>query len=190
MRRLLIVAHLDDEILWFNPQDFEKIIVCCNIRRIDKTEKNEGIYKAWQEHPLQSKIIMLGFSSGKYWLEKTAMEEFLLRMNQWNLGKLLKEYIMEADEVYTHNAWGEYGHSDHIMVHEVVGGLCQVFEKPVWFFNGIEKHNNYEKARDIRHEKIDLEFFRKVKNIYLKNDCWTWKREYEPASEQQYFREL
>ncbi|GAG99008.1 unnamed protein product, partial [marine sediment metagenome] len=33
--KILIVAHLDDELLWFNPQSFDKIIVAF-LGRADK----------------------------------------------------------------------------------------------------------------------------------------------------------
>lgn len=180
--KTLIVAHPDDEMLWFPAKEFDKIIICFSMRRIDKTERNEQVYKTLQEHPLRNRIEAHWLTSGKLWIEPTEFEKFIYAKNEMILREILKEQIEKSTEIYTHNEWGEYGHSDHILIHKIVKEMAKC---PVWCWNGIErKHRTTGKERK---HIIDMVFYKKVKDIYLKNDCWTWKREYFPLSEQEYF---
>lgn len=182
--KILVVAHPDDEILWFNPKDFDKIIICFNVRRIDRVEKNFGMFKSLMEHPLKDKILFFGLSGGEYWRKPNEFEAFNLRTNEKSLKNLLDNEILEADEIYTHNSWGEYGHSDHILVNKVVKEMAKC---PVWCPNLLErKHKTTGKERKII---IDLNLYKKVKAIYTKYDCWTWEKNYLPLSEQEYFKE-
>ena len=137
--KILVVAHPDDEILWFNPEEFDKIYIVFLGR--------EGRTTALNEHPLKDKIECFNFPESNYWRDKTKKVEY--DKNYSDLVERLKE--IDAKEVQTHNAYGEYGHSDHILC---FNACMEVFNCPV---NG-------------KNPKL----FREIKNIYQKNQCWTW----------------
>ena len=142
--KVLIVAHGDDEVLWFNPKEFNKIIIVFGGRpdRPDFKEKRE---KAIAEHPLN--VECWGLEESGYWRNPEKYPEY--EMNYHDLCEKLKD--LEADEVWTHNAYGEYGHSDHILVHNC---CMEVLDCPV---NG-----------------KDPKIYREIKDIYLNNGVWTW----------------
>jgi LmbE family N-acetylglucosaminyl deacetylase len=137
--KILVVAHPDDEILWFNPEELDKIYIVFLGR--------DGRAAALNEHPLKHKIECFNFPESNYWRDKTKKVEY--DKNYSDLIAKLKE--IDATEVRTHNAYGEYGHLDHILC---FNACMEVFNCPV---NG-------------KNPKL----YREIKNIYQKKQCWTW----------------
>lgn len=181
--KILVIAHLDDEVLWFNPQDFDKIVVCSFFRRDNEYGINSKRFKVLERHPLKEKIKVLGLCDGNYWRDKNPVELFALNLFKEILMKILPSEIENASVIYTHNSWGEYGHTDHIAVHEVIKRIAKC---PIYCFNGIEE----KKEINGSYENIDLEFYKKVKNIYQEEGCWTWDWNYVPKPKQMYFEVL
>ena len=176
--KLLIVAHPDDEILWFNPQSFDRILIVFleghHIPRV-----SEGRKKVLAEHPLREKIKLLNLIETNYQRDVNKRDIFV--KNSHLIKEKLKEEIKNVDCIYTHNPWGEYGHPEHIQISSMVVKLAQV---PVFAFDGIVPSSFGER----KIEKIDLELYRKIKAIYLKHGAWTWHKDYEPKSMQPYFQ--
>lgn len=143
--KILIVAHPDDEILWFNPKDFDKIYVVFNDRE-DKPEMGDNRRKALEEHPLD--ITSFGLEESGYWRNPLKEEEY--QQNYNDLIVRLKK-LKGVKQVTTHGANGEYGHLDHKLC---FNACMEVFDCPV---NG-----------------KDPSMFRQIKDIYIRNKCWTW----------------
>lgn len=146
MRKILIVAHPDDEILWFNPYDYDKIVICF-MSRDDKPgfeKKREAVIN---EHPLKSRIECLNISEDNGVRYPMIIHYLSTKVNGF-------------DEVHTHNQLGEYGHDHHKLVHMAVK---EVFPKNIV---GSKLDNTLSKD----------DWFIKIKNIYLKHGCWTWKK--------------
>ena len=182
--KILIVAHLDDEIIWFNPTTFDKIIICFPFRRVEtkRIDFNEKIYRVFQRHPLRNKMELLGLTSGEYWRKATDFEQFMLYVDKKNLTRLLFDDIVnQASLIFTHNEWGEYGHSDHQVVHEVVKKLSKV---PIYCFNGVKPLFTGSTFPI----NMDLEVFKRIKNLYLSEDIWTWEKDFQISPVQKYFR--
>lgn len=181
--RLLVVAHPDDEVIWFNPMLFDRIIIVF-LGRADKPWMNEARIKALSEHPLKAKICCFYINESGYWKNKEQ-----LRMHLDNFSKVtnaLAEYLYEDlyTEVFTHNAAGEYGHSDHILVHEAVK---QIFlyqgNIPMWVYvnsitEAIIPGDNYFNN--------DLTMFKAIKDVYSRNKVWTWDSLFVPDKLQWY----
>lgn len=146
MRRLLFVAHPDDEILWFNPYDFDKIVICF-LSRDDKPEFDKKRLAVLNEHPLRDKIECLNICEDNA-LRAQVIENYLRKESQ------------SFDLVFTHNSKGEYGHDHHLLIHSIVKKVCP--KKLV----GSLVDNTLSKE----------DWFIKIKNIYLKHGCWTWKK--------------
>ena len=138
MKKILVVAHPDDEILWFNPYDFDKIYICfCG--RSDKQDFKRRRLSAVGELPYRDKIILLGFNEG---------DNFCF------------PYELNADEIWTHNSNGEYGHKHHIQINKMMHNL---------FGNKVRESN-------MDNTNCKEDWFLKAKEVYLKNGCWTWKK--------------
>lgn len=143
--KILIVAHPDDEILWFNPAQYDKIIIVFG--DFGDGRSGDGRRAALAEHPSKEKITHLNWQESNYWRDKTKEQE-----HEDNFNKLCG-YLktLSAEAVDTHNAYGEYGHLDHVLVHNA----CMAsFDCPV---NG-----------------KDPKLYREIKALYEKNGCWTW----------------
>ncbi len=180
--KILIVAHPDDEILWFNSQSFDKIIICFS---------NDNYEKALKNHPLTSKIKCLKLTESNYYKNKFNYDKHL--DNYKILKDSLKEDIEKATIIYTHNPWGEYNHADHILVNQVVTELTRIHSHiKVFAWDGIMFNPEFGFVpiigRETYPEKIDLDFFRKIKALYIHEGIWNWVINYEPKQEQCYFQ--
>ncbi len=144
--KILLVAHPDDEILWFNPEEFDKIYIVFLNRKDDIETKREKVLK---EHPLKDKIECFRFMESNYWKDKLQRNKY--DKNYSDLVEKLKEIKSFVKEVHTHNAYGEYGHLDHILCYNA---CMEVFDCPV---NG-----------------KDPKLYREIKKVYQNNECWTW----------------
>jgi hypothetical protein len=177
--KLLIVAHPDDCVLWFNPKLFDKIVICL-LDRFDNYDVFKGRLEVQKKHPLKDKIVWLGLTEDGYYQNKLNYDKHC--RNYDLLKEKLANELIGYDEIHTHNSWGEYGHTDHIMVNQIVRELSKV---PVWCFDGITPSVGKER----REEEMDIEFFKKVRELYKKNNCWTWKIDYYPTPTQMYYNE-
>jgi LmbE family N-acetylglucosaminyl deacetylase len=149
--KILIVAHPDDEVLWFNPEEFDRILIVFQYR-IDKPDQGAQRAKAIEEHPLAGRIGCLGFEESNYWRDKSKKEKHEDNYNK--LCGILRNLANEmhgGDEVTTHNALGEYQHADHILV-----------------------HNACMETMNCRVNGKNPEIYRKAKAAYERNGCWTW----------------
>lgn len=179
--KILVVAHPDDEILWFNPLKFDKIIIAF-MNRSDRPAMGVARAEAIQRHPLRNKIELAWLIESNYWRDKRKLIEY--ENNSRDLVEHLQAVKMleGVQEFYTHNAWGEYGHTDHILVHKAVMAVAGSI--PVYCLNGPNKvSSNKGKLED-----IDLKFYNKVKKIYQEEGAWTWAGDYEPEKQQSYFQ--
>ena len=106
--KALVVAHPDDEILWFNPLEFDRIVICFS----DVPGKPHMIKRrerALEEHPLRYKIHCMNLMESEDSTEKSSLEKVACRL----------KWLSEQEKwqtVTTHAATGEYGHRDHKLV--------------------------------------------------------------------------
>lgn len=145
--KLLVVAHPDDEILWFNPEEYDKIMIVFGKRKDKSTLWNNNRKKTVENHPLKDKIIFLDMTESNYWRDPTQEREYF--NNYVDLCLALKQYKPES--VMTHDANGEYGHADHKLC---FNACMDTFDCPVNGKNTI--------------------LYRKIKKHYQSFDCWTW----------------
>lgn len=146
--RVLVVAHPDDEVLWFAAETYDLIVVVF-LGRTDKPEQTEGRRKAMAEHPLADRIVCLGLTESNFWRDKSKKREH--EANRARLASWLPENSADWISVDTHDALGEYQHADHILVH---GACMEALDCPV---NG-----------------KDPSIYRRAKAAYEKHGCWTW----------------
>ena len=144
--KVLIVAHPDDEIIWFNPAEFDRIVIVFG--DFGDGRSGDGRRKALKEHPLADKILHLNLKESNYWRDGKKIAEH--KENYSRLVRFLKS-LESADEVVTHDANGEYGHADHILVHRA----CMM-------------------TLDCSVNGKDPALYRKIRKVYEDSGCWTW----------------
>lgn len=174
---VLIVAHPDDEIIWFAPQSFDLIVIVF-LARHDKLYAKNCREMAIAEHPFNEKIILLGIDESGFWKDKSRVKEYeASRKNIYeSLSAIKHQYLFT--NIFTHNSEGEYGHDDHILVNEVV---TKIFSE-IDIFCPIDI-NSYKGHGEIITVLNNLDIYSEVKKIYIKNNAWTWKNDYLPPKE-------
>src|SRR5689334_18463518 len=138
----LVVAHPDDEVLWFSSilQHVERAVVCfedCddlpelgaarrrvragyplgNVEWLRLAEPCSVHQVDWERPSFGPHGLLLNASS--------ATDERRARYAQSfaELRAGLAQRLSGASAVFTHNPWGEYGHPDHVQVARVVESL-------------------------------------------------------------------
>ena len=137
----------DDEILFFNPEKYDKIIIVYS-ERPSKPEFGANRKKAISEHPLKNKIEFWAMTESEYWVDRTKGHEH--QKNFLEICERLKKMDLSNAEITTHNAHGEYGHADHIQLFDAI------METVNCTVNG-----------------QDPVLYRAIKKVYIKNKVWT-----------------
>ena len=199
---ILIVAHPDDEVLWFSSiLDVVGKIVICFLGAEHWPGLGEARTRSLAEHHYRDRIVELGMSQKKAhnksrWPEPTETD-YGLRLDRYpgfdepyqeqakRLITLLEPYVRDAANVYTHNPWGEYGHEDHVQVSRVTSILANKYDTAIW-------HGNYVSNKSIslmwRYANgfgrpyftmpVDRQRSREIADTYYRNGAWTWMDDY------------
>jgi LmbE family N-acetylglucosaminyl deacetylase len=211
---VLVVAHPDDEILWFSSilAHVSKIIICYE-DCADMPESGPGRRAVMQAYPL-SNVTWLrkpepctvqkvdwkqpiatdyGMALNAHPPDPAADERY--RAAHALLSAELGEALRGAANVYTHNPWGEYGHPDHVQVSRIVVTLAAQLGCTARFSSYIAPRSMSFAAQFLPRMKAD---FRRptdrvlaagIKSLYQEHHCWTWDRSYEPPIDEAFLRD-
>jgi hypothetical protein len=112
----------------------------------------------------------------------------------------LDPYVAESEQIYSHNPWGEYGHEAHIQVWSVVSRLARERGRTLWVWDGLPNEELLERGSRVRLEYFtplpedlgakalepDLELYQRLKQLYERNDVWTFRADYVPPDRSRY----
>jgi hypothetical protein len=198
----LVVAHPDDEILWFSSiVDKVGLILVCFLDVPSRRDWSEGRQRAARAFPLPN-TVFLGLTESEtfnganwsapvvtdYGLEvaqgestlpgfsgKTYRDNYELLKNE--LGVRLQGYT----SVFTHNPWGEYGHEEHVQVHRAVSSVRQSLGFNIYFSNYCSTRSYHLMLQyvsgftsDYDTLKTNANLATQVEQLYRRNNCWTW----------------
>ena len=168
---VLVVAHPDDEALWFSSilDRVRKIIVCY---RADA--RNPALAEARRlslaGHPLAERIVDLGLEEG-----------LSIDRADWSN----PEETEGATAVFTHNPWGEYGHEDHIQVCRVATRVAVDLGLPVWCstyasVKSLPLLRRYLGRGDQHYvlQPSDPDLGAEIAAEYRRHGAWTWFDDY------------
>ena len=166
--KILVVVHPDDEIIWFNPQMFDKIIICF-LDRLDKFTMTVARKRVLFRHPLKDKIKCLELPEPNFYKDSPRYQEII---NQ--LKELLAKEIEQAEVIYTHDPeTGEYGHEDHKLVGQIVKEIAQC---PVYALDMKATSNTPNRIA----RPPNLPLFYQVRQLYQEENAWTWFGDFYP----------
>lgn len=199
---LLIVAHPDDDILWLGSVvDKVDDIIFCFIDDSVNPDMGEARRKTIKEYPLAN-VSSLDLSEPQAWdkanwnqpvasawgikIEKPLEFETLYKDAYEKLLGKLRTRVADANNIFTHNPWGEYGHEEHVLVYRALKSLQQEFHFDLWYSNycsnrSVTFMNHYISGFDTSYEclPVNLRLVNAIAEIYKKNQCWTWYEEYQ-----------
>ncbi|MCP5180437.1 MAG: PIG-L family deacetylase [Pseudomonadales bacterium] len=201
---VLVVAHPDDEILWFSSlvRRVSKVVICylatpgdeaCTDARraveavfplenavfLGLTESMGFLAADWRYPQASPSGLVLGGTGERPVLP--AFNPDLYRQNAITLHERLRDLLQEAPVVITHNPWGEYGHEEHVQVHRVVTALGEECGFEVWFDNYASDRSAALMARTLAGRKLlyesaptSPESVADIEALYRRLGCWTW----------------
>lgn len=161
--RVGVFAHPDDEVIFFNTEELDKIVIVFGDFGDDRGKTyGDKRRAALKELPYADKIVHMDLkeshwtwdrgevSQRNYQNEDLSRERYeRYRQNYIDLCEYLK--TLEADEIITHGSWGEYNNLDHVLVHHA---CMDTVNCPVNGLNPV--------------------IYREAKKIYKKHNVWTW----------------
>lgn len=200
----LVVAHPDDEVLWFSSVVGRVKLVVIAYEACDvMPELGDGRRAASAKYPLATAVFLRLPEPCSLWhvdwanpepseygmvlnMPGSAEAEARYRDAYAGLVHDLADLLTGISDVFTHNPWGEYGHPDHVQVSRVVSTLGSRL--------GFRTHfSNYVAPRSMRFASSfiprlkkgvalgpDVELADRVKALYVEHGCWTWHSDYEP----------
>jgi LmbE family N-acetylglucosaminyl deacetylase len=209
----LVVAHPDDEALWFSSVvgRVTKVVIAyetCD----DLPELGPARRAARANYPLASaRFLAQREPCSLAWVDwsNPTPSAFGLALNrpgaaaaearyQTAFAELRRELARElagVTRVFTHNPWGEYGHPDHVQLSSVVTSLRAELGFAVSFSNYVAPRSLELAGRYLpclRREATlatDRALAGRLKAHYAAHACWTWHPDYEPPREEAFLSE-
>lgn len=193
----LVVAHLDDEILWFSSilDKVDEVIVCF-LASPTNVRWTQGRKKALAELPLDNltclEIDEAGVFNDHNWTQpvptpfgieivrKDARRDQYQR-NYSRVYEALKSRLSGVRTVITHNPWGEYGNEEHVQVFRAIDALRQEQGFDLWYSGYASNKSAPMMLKSLARPgrtyvtmATNEPLGRSIEAIYKKHDCWTW----------------
>jgi hypothetical protein len=202
-KAVLVVAHPDDEVLWFGSilRDVGKVIIAfrdyaaipglgerrsaamaelpyAHLTCLDIAEAG-SLKRADWDHPVTTAFGLA--------LDEAMEQSETRRRYERNFATLraaLGGGLAAGIDVFTHNPWGEYGHEDHVQVYRAVESLQQAIGFRLWTSTYCSSRSarlasRYRTAdRPAKRLPIDQAYARRIAAIYQRHACWTWARDW------------
>lgn len=201
---ILVVAHPDDEVLWFSSilREVNHVVICFpDILKYSKM--GEQRIKSLLNYPLQN-ITSLELSSlggwkpqsflspkfNQYGIELVGKDDSIFdkrfpapkkkyQENYYDLKGKLTPLLSQYQNVITHNPWGEYGHQDHVQVYRVVNELQAEIGFKLWYSCYCSTITTSMVPQLIHvAETITLptdgSIAKELMEHYKRFECWTW----------------
>jgi|694.fasta_scaffold02870_4 hypothetical protein len=212
-KSVLIVAHPDDEILWFSSilNNVKKIIFVFKGTSNKTVEQGRNKILDTETLPYADKIINLNIDEADvlnatnwkmpkqtFYGIKTKSKKYeenfhLIKKKLQN--ELKKKEGGGLENVITHNPWGEYGHEDHIQVFRVITDLMRKGNFSVWVSKYFSEKTiplmyqcqNYS-SENFTNKYINKDFCNKIEKIYKSYGAWTWSNHYQWPKKEGFYK--
>ncbi len=199
---ILVVAHPDDEALWFGSV-LRKVdaLAICYLDIPSEHDTSVGRRRCRTEYPLENTTWLgLGESEASYtvrwWKHQITGQGMKINGNRsralqyaqnfHNLKRMLRERLSTFKNVFTHSPWGEYGHAEHVQVYRAVKSLQGELGFRIWCPNYCSQTTfNFMSTfinscdRQYFNFKIDTKMVKNLRELYVRNNCWTWYEDWE-----------
>jgi LmbE family N-acetylglucosaminyl deacetylase len=164
---LVVVAHLDDEALWFSPvlerADLVVVAFPWHPRKADINRGREAVLREidlpLELLPIETAPVLRKSDWANPKLTNYGVElrddcpadiRSLYVANYERLLEALDPHVADGDQIYSHNPWGEYGHEAHIQVWSVVARLARERGRSLWVWDGLGPDELLERGSRVR----------------------------------------
>lgn len=195
----LVVAHPDDEVLWFGSvaARVQSLFVCFEDpgnapqvtrgrRRVSEAFPRPARWlrlkepRTWRRTPWNDPTYTPhGLKAIDPQTDRRVAETFA------QLVEILERELAGARAVFTHNPWGEYGHADHALVHAAVRTVARARELPLL----CPLVASLTSVRALRRPlvawgspmraDVDIVFCERVRSLYVTHKVWTWDEQWK-----------
>ena len=213
-KSIIVVAHPDDEVLWFSSilDKVSEVVVCfLEAKRFPRWAA--GRRKSLEEYPIKNisclNIVQADVFNTADWENPIATDcgiEIVNRdvpnrhegyvENFHVLKQRLEKQLEGFRNVFTHNPWGEYGHEEHVQVHRVIKNLQNKLGFDLWYSNYVGPKSfkfmsSYRKRAHFGYVTCETNraLAREIREIYKRNNCWTWYDKWECPKRESFIRE-
>ncbi|MCP5007509.1 MAG: hypothetical protein GY941_26770 [Planctomycetes bacterium] len=211
---IIVVAHPDDEILWFSSlvKNVDHVLFCFSDELADPDfgrRRKEMILNYPLQNSSSLEIASLGIIRPKsfisprlnrYGIELVGRDvEYSLHKKKYkdNYHELRRELtgiLNQYQNVITHNPWGEYGHEEHVQIYRVVNELQEKMGYNLWYSNYCSSRTINLIAQSVCvAEKVtlptDIDIAIEFMELYERNNCWTWYKEWSWPSHETLVRQ-
>jgi LmbE family N-acetylglucosaminyl deacetylase len=191
----LVVAHPDDEVLWFSSilGRVDRVIICflANSAVPDRGPARKRVLDQYPIDHVECLGLDVPLTREWYdWSSPPLETEFGLRLPDIARGRYehsftilqarLREELSGFDNVFTHNPWGEYGHEMHVQVHKVAQSLSSELSYRLWFSNYVSERSSALAKRYMfgpYAEPVcfatDANLAHQIRDLYISEGCWT-----------------
>lgn len=199
-KSILVVAHPDDEILWFSSilADVDHVILCY-LGELVNPEFGDQRRHILEDYPLQHKmscleLVSLGLSRPRNFLNPQFSKYGIEFTDDQGVSEKFKEHYKENyrllrskmatilsgyQNVFTHNPWGEYGHEEHVQVYRVIQELQKDMGYNILFSNycsnrTVQLTSLLVDACEVGSRATDRVIALKILEVYERTNTWTW----------------
>ena len=185
----IVVAHPDDEILWFSSlvTRVAHIVICYGaVEAIP--ERRAQRQRVIGAYPLPN-VEFLDLT------EPGAVSGDADAAHQRELAKLLPPLLAGVTTVFTHNPWGEYGHLDHRRLNAVIEDLSKKMDFAVYVSSYAARHQlgGVDCALnggigEVVSFPVDERPIREIFQLYRTAGCWTWTSHWKWPKDESFLR--
>jgi len=200
-RAAIVVAHPDDEALWFSSVLEQAALVCmCFLEYPKHPEWTQSRRRAIAELSHKNAVALgideAGEFGGADWENPevtecgmalphaTAEVRAAYEKNYRTLTQILRKELRGFENVFTHNPWGEYGHEGHVQVSRVVSDLAGELGCSVWYSGYVGERSRQlaqqfelppAGSENVLIRSTNMPLAQKYMQIYQTHDVWTWR---------------
>lgn len=211
---ILVVAHPDDEILWFSSviQEMNEVIITfmdVPSKPVWSTGRRASIPKLPINNLSCLNVVESEAFNAANWIAPE-ITEFGLNLTETNnirhrekyvsnfteISNKLQPILGRYDNVFTHNPWGEYGHEEHVQLYRTIKSLQAEGNYNIWFSNYCSNKSfnlmqNYMSGfqSDYITRSTEINLAHQFMHIYKENQCWTWYDEYQWFKEENFMQD-
>ncbi len=210
---VIVVAHPDDEILWFSSllKRAAHVLFCFSDELYDPVfgARRRSVV---ENYPLKNTSTIDLVAAGrwrpesfvnpkynKYGIEIVGNDDFYsiqlkkYKENYYAMRKKLAGRLSQYRHVFTHNPWGEYGHEEHVQLHRVICELQKKIGYNIWYSGYcstrtvglIDPHACISDSLTL---PTDSKTAEKLMHVYEQKDCWTWYKGWRWPQRETFFK--